>query len=412
MRQLTCGLALLMLGVTKGVFAQTTTPSPVLRELLSQETLLPAPPVLPTSATEPIAISIQQPPSPRVDPSTPTVLLREWISQDALTPAPLSLTVATEPIALPTIEVVRPTPELPPVTAAAPATPSPSPTPKPKVLPPPDVRLEVKPTLVVPTNPEQITIERTQPITLAEALELVEINSRELKEAKLQLERSRAVLLEAKAVLNPTVGAQLEYTFQDSPIARSLSSPTPYSQPFNGNVGINYNIFTSGRVEADIRAAENTVRLREAEVSRVRQNVRLSVISAYYRLQNADEQVRIRKKSVENNLRSLQDTQALERAGVGTKFDVLQAEVQLAEAQQALQQALGEQYNSRRNLARLLEFPPTVDLSAADPIVQVKDWELNLEDTIITALRNRIELDSTRLQKLIAEERSDRCKPS
>ncbi|MCS6958497.1 MAG: TolC family protein [Pseudanabaenaceae cyanobacterium SKYGB_i_bin29] len=406
MRQLTCGLALLMLGVTKGVFAQTTTPSPVLRELLSQETLLPAPPVLPTSATEPIAISIQQPPSPRVDPSTPTVLLREWISQDALTPAPLSLTVATEPIALPTIEVVRPTPELPPVTAAAPATPSPSPTPKPKVLPPPDVRLEVKPTLVVPTNPEQITIERTQPITLAEALELVEINSRELKEAKLQLERSRAVLLEAKAVLNPTVGAQLEYTFQDSPIARSLSSPTPYSQPFNGNVGINYNIFTSGRVEADIRAAENTVRLREAEVSRVRQNVRLSVISAYYRLQNADEQVRIRKKSVENNLRSLQDTQALERAGVGTKFDVLQAEVQLAEAQQALQQALGEQYNSRRNLARLLEFPPTVDLSAADPIVQVKDWELNLEDTIITALRNRIELDSTRLQKLIAEERA------
>ncbi|MFN3362310.1 MAG: TolC family protein, partial [Pseudanabaenaceae cyanobacterium] len=348
MRQFVCGLGLLTLGVTNGVFAQTTTPNPVLRELISQETLLPVSPTLPIVAREPGPVPTNG--TTAVTPSTP--ILREWLHADALTPVPPSLAVAPEPIGLPTIEVVRSTPETKPELPSATTIAA---TPVPPKLPAPDVRLEVKPTLIVPTNPEQITIERTQPITLAEALELAEINSRELKEAKLQLERSRAVLLEAKAALNPTVGAQLEYTFQDSPLARSLSSPTPYSQPFNGSVGINYNIFTNGRVEADIRAAENTVRLREAEVSRVRQNIRLNVISAYYRLQNADEQVRIRKKSVENNLRSLQDTQALERAGVGTKFDVLQAEVQLADAQQALQQALGEQYNSRRNLARLLE---------------------------------------------------------
>jgi OMF family outer membrane factor len=273
-------------------------------------------------------------------------------------------------------------------------------------LPAPEFRIEVKPKLIVPTNPDQITINRTQPISLTEALEIAQRNSRELKDAQLQLERSRATLQEAKTGLNPTVNAEVEYTFQDSALARSVSSPNPYSQPFNGSVGVNYNLFTNGRVQADIRAAENNVRLREVEVNRVQQTIRINIVRAYYNLQNADEQVRIRQKSVENNTRSLQDTQALERAGVGTKFDVLQAEVQLAEAQQALQQAIGDQYNNRRNLARLLEFPANVDLSAADPIVQTQDWALTLEDTIITALKNRSDLDSTRLQKLIAQERA------
>lgn len=357
----------------------------------------------------------------------PPAVLREWISQENLSIALPDSTAAKEPTdtseqSPQAIEIVRtankiensPEKVVPEVKPATPTdnTPPPVPlSPKPDAkmtapLPPPEFAVEVKPKLIVPTNPDQVKINRTQPISLKEVLEIAERNSRELKDAKLQLERARATVQEAKAGLNPTVNAQVEYTFQDSALARSFSSPTPYSQPFNGTVGLNYNLFTNGRVQADIRAAENNARLREVEVNRIQQTIRLNVITAYYNLQNADEQVRIRQKSVENNTRSLQDTQALERAGVGTKFDVLQAEVQLADAQQALQQAIGEQYNIRRNLARLLEFPPNVDLAASDPIVQAKDWELSLEDTIITALRNRADLDSTRLQKIIAQERA------
>jgi len=384
MGKITCGVALSALAMmTMGVVAQEKNVPP-LRELLSQEIL-------------PIAL-----PDPATAPEVGAGATQEIEIARTDGNKTMATPVSIEPKSVtPPVESAQTPP--PPATTDKP---NPAPQPLVPVLPPPAFAIEVSPKLIVPTNPDQVTINRTQPITLQEALEVAQRNSRELKEAKLQLERARATLQEAKAGLNPTVNAELDYTFQDSAIARSLSSPTPYSQPFNGRVGVNYNIFTNGRVQADIRAAENNVRLREVEVNRVEQTLRLNVITAYYRLQNADEQVRIRQKSVENNLRSLQDTQALERAGVGTKFDVLQAEVQLAEAQQALQQAIGEQYNNRRNLARLLEFPPNVDLSAADPIVQAKDWELSLEETIITALRNRSDLDSSRLQKLIAQEQA------
>ncbi len=402
MGKLTYGAVLGALAlVTNGAFAQELkVPSTPPRELLTQEILpLALPPVstAPESSLQEVEIvrasaKIESPPEAQPNPATP---LQEVKILKASTKV-------QSPLEKPSQEVKPPEPATP--------VPKPAPnktaSPKVPVLPTPEFRIEVKPKLIVPTNPDQITINRTQPISLTEALEIAQRNSRELKDAQLQLERSRATLQEAKTGLNPTVNAEVEYTFQDSALSRSVSSPNPYSQPFNGSVGINYNIFTSGRVEADIRAAENNVRLREVEANRVQQTIRINVVRAYYNLQNADEQVRIRQKSVENNTRSLQDTQALERAGVGTKFDVLQAEVQLAEAQQALQQAIGDQYNNRRNLARLLEFPANVDLTAADPIVQTQDWALTLEDTIITALRNRSDLDSTRLQKLIAQERA------
>jgi len=404
MGKLTYGAVLGALAfVTNGVFAQELkVPSTPPRELISQEIL---PLALPssTTATETsfqeveivrASTKVDEKPSqevkpPEVQPAIPA------------TPNKTESSLQEAEIVKASTKVDEKAPQ-----EVKPPTPPKTEPPKVPVLPAPEFRIEVKPKLIVPTNPDQITINRTQPISLTEALEIAQRNSRELKDAQLQLERSRATLQEAKTGLNPTVNAEVEYTFQDSALARSVSSPNPYSQPFNGSVGVNYNLFTNGRVQADIRAAENNVRLREVEVNRVQQTIRINIVRAYYNLQNADEQVRIRQKSVENNTRSLQDTQALERAGVGTKFDVLQAEVQLADAQQALQQAIGDQYNNRRNLARLLEFPANVDLSAADPIVQTQDWALTLEDTIITALKNRSDLDSTRLQKLIAQERA------
>ena len=266
--------------------------------------------------------------------------------------------------------------------------------------------------LVVPTNPNQVKIERTQPITLQAALELANRNNRDIIQAKINVDRNRAILREAEAARLPTITASGSYTFNDSANARLNNlnstfgaSPT-ITQPVFGTVGLNYNIFDSGQVDANVRASGNQLRVAELELNRITQTVRIAVVTAYYNLQSTDENVRIQEKSVENSQRSLRDTMALERAGVGTRFDVLQSQVQLANAQQSLLDARANQLIARRNLARQIEFPSNLDLSAADKIEPTTPWQLGLEDTIILALKNRSELDTQKLQREIARDRA------
>ncbi len=275
------------------------------------------------------------------------------------------------------------------------------------------IGLDPRQPLVVPTTPSQVKIERTQPITLKEALELVDRNSPTLAQARIAVERTKAQLDEAIAARNPTVAAQLGYDYSNSSrinAANTLLPPraqqSPISHTLDGTVGINYNLFTSGQIDASIRAAENTVRAAEADFNRIAQTTRLNVATAYYSAQNADGQVRIRDQQVKNSERSLQDTEALERAGVGTKFDVLQSQVQLANARQNLSSALADQANSRRELARQLSYPPNLDLSPADEIKPADDWKPSLEETILLALKNRSELDVQKLQREVARDRS------
>ena len=61
----------------------------------------------------------------------------------------------------------------------------------------------------------------------------------------------------------------------------------------SSSVTLNYDLFTSGRRSANIRAVEEQVRFDELELERVAEQLRLDITDAYYNLQDADQQVRI-----------------------------------------------------------------------------------------------------------------------
>ena len=264
--------------------------------------------------------------------------------------------------------------------------------------------------LQFPTRPEEVDIEVTQPLTLQQAIELARRNNRDLQVAQIQLERAQAALREAQAGLFPTV--DLESVFSGGRSAQTELSieaqreaqrnvPPELRQPIadertntslNTSVGINYNIFTAGRVQAQIRAAREQVRINQLEVERQGEQTRLDVSFAYYELQRADEQVRISQSAVRNAERSLADAQALFDAGLGTRFDVLRAQVQLARENQNLTAARSDQQTRRRDLARLLSLPQSVNLVAADPVALAGLWNPSLEQSIVLAFQNRAEL--------------------
>ncbi|MEH2405010.1 TolC family protein [Nostoc sp.] len=255
--------------------------------------------------------------------------------------------------------------------------------------------------LQFPTKPEEVRIQQTVPISLAQALELAKRNNRDLQVAILQLERSRAALRESQAALYPTLGLDSRVTNNGNGFTNNSSQS---STTFNGSVQLNYDLYTSGNREASIRAAEEQLRVDEFNVETQSLTTRLNASTQYYDLQQADESVRINRSAVANAQASLRDTQAREQAGVGTRFDVLQAQVNLANAQQNLTNSISQQQIARRQLATLLSLSQSVNISAADPVQLAGLWQPTLEQTIVQAFQNRPELPQNLAQRNIYEQ--------
>ncbi|MEO1209831.1 MAG: TolC family protein [Cyanobacteria bacterium J06638_20] len=268
-----------------------------------------------------------------------------------------------------------------------------------------------------PTISEEVTLEESQAITLEQAIALAERNNPELEAARLALDRQFAVLREQQAALYPRLSLGGDLTLQEGQEQQQISRIDPFTGDvefdevgddvdviLGGTVRIDYDVFTSGRRDALIDAAEGQLEFQELQIEAFLAELELSVAQSYYGLQEADERLRIFRDSLAQAEQNLQDAEALERAGVGTRFDVLQAEVEVANRQQDLINALRDQAVARRQLAQLLSIPPTINLTAADPIAVEEAWPLSLEESIVRAYRNRAELEQRLLEREISDD--------
>ena len=273
--------------------------------------------------------------------------------------------------------------------------------------------------LLFPTRRDEVKLRGVQPITLRQAIELAERNSRTLQISVQQLERSRAGLREQKASLYPSLNVQSGITTSQSasgqlsqaaqnrnPSIFQTSNSDRNSTSFSGSLNLDYSIFTFGLRPAQIRAAEQQVRSDELQVEIAREQLRSDVATDYYSLQEADESVRIAQVAIETNRINLRDAVQLRDAGLGTQFSVLQADVELANARQQLSNAVAQVQIRRRQLSVRIAAPLTIDLATADPIQVAGTWNLTLDDSIIMAVKNRAELEQFLVQRnLSAEQR-------
>jgi len=267
--------------------------------------------------------------------------------------------------------------------------------------------------LLYPTQAEEVKVQGTQPISLSQALELAKRNNNDLQVSVLQLQRSKSVLREAQAAFLPSVdlNANVENSRtvsdtlgvkrrQDAGLSVDDASSTT---AFTGTGQIRYDLYTSGRRNGAIKEAQERIRKQELDVERQSEQIRLDVSKAYYDLQQADENVRISQSAVNNAQASLKDAVALERAGVGTRFDVLRSQVNLANSQQDLTTAFSQQQIARRKLAPLLNLPQSVSITASDPVKLAGLWQQPLEQSIVLAYQNRPELQQTLADRNISE---------
>lgn len=273
--------------------------------------------------------------------------------------------------------------------------------------------------LKLPTKSSEVNIEINQPISLKRAVELAIKNNPNLQTARLNLERSQQELREAKAALYPSLSTEVNFSetgsealfkaedvTDDIPLDGSNQQSIEFNQDnsttsFEGGLNLTYNLYTGGGRGARIEQAEKRVSSSQLNLEAATLETRFEAVRDYYSLQSADSQVEIEQSAVDEAQQTLQDAQLLQQAGIGTKFDVLRAEVELANAQQRLATVSAEQSTARKQLAATLNVGQQVELKTADEIEPAGTWQLSLEESIVTAFKNRAELQELLVQREI-----------
>lgn len=293
---------------------------------------------------------------------------------------------------------------------AEPTTPTPIAPARRQEVPAPDFVNPSGNPLLFPTEADEVTVDITQPITLEQAIALARRNNTTLQTARLNLERAYAGLDIARAGRLPTVDGSVGLTRESSASGRLQQRQNPLATGDNttdtlsAQVEVNYDIISGGRIEARIQEAEHQIRFSQLEVERIAEQIRLDATTAYYTLQERDQRVGIEEQSVELGQQTLRDAELLQQAGLGTRFDVIRAQVDLANSEQALTRAQADQAIAKRELVRVLALGQQVEVTIADEIRPVQPWELSLADTIVLAYRNRAELEQDLIQRDINEQ--------
>jgi outer membrane protein TolC len=284
-----------------------------------------------------------------------------------------------------------------------------------QVIPPPENLNPSANPLLFPTEPDEVTIDLSQPITLDQAIALARRNNQDWRKAWLNLEKADAALREALAANFPSLSAEINLSRTDSATTelsnrrlrnRGLSASTNSTATnlVDGTLQLSYTLYDGGSRPAQIRQAEETVRFNQLEIERVVEELQLNTANAYYALQQSDATVGIELSAVEAAKQTLRDAELLEQAGLGTRFDVLRAQVELANSQQNLVNARADGRIAKRQLVQVLALGEQVEVTIADQIERAGDWDLSLENTIVLAYRNRAELEQQLVQREIDEQ--------
>ncbi|MCP9808234.1 TolC family protein [Cyanobium sp. HWJ4-Hawea] len=162
---------------------------------------------------------------------------------------------------------------------------------------------------------------------------------------------------------------------------------------FEGGLQLNYALLDFARTPT-VKAARASLDQQRNTFANQLRSLQLQVSEAYYQLQQDEQLVRVYDANLRNDMLILRDTFDLKQAGLVPRLDVLRRRAIQASDEETLIQALADRAVARRQLAVLLNLPPSITPSASDPIVVQPRWPLDLEASLLAAYRGNPELEA------------------
>src|SRR5439155_1233648 len=133
-------------------------------------------------------------------------------------------------------------------------------------------------------------------------------------------------------------------------------------------LAISYPLSTGGRVEAQIALAQANLRGAQASFNRTKQQLVHSAEQIYLQGLLASESVAAARRALDAASESLRVARVRFSAGAAAQFDVLQAEVAIANAEQTLVQAQTGVANAAAGLNAALSLPLDTPLQLTDTL--------------------------------------------
>ena len=150
-------------------------------------------------------------------------------------------------------------------------------------------------------------------------------------------------------------------------------------------------LYTGGKNEARIDAAALGTDIAALTTERAREELKYSVIKAYFDALEARKTIAVDQESADNYQAHLTNVQQLYEAGSKARIDVLRASVELSDARQTLIKAQNSYEVDLATLRNLLNIDRSEPLTLTDDFVY-DTFDISLSDCIGYALRSRKDL--------------------
>jgi outer membrane protein TolC len=242
----------------------------------------------------------------------------------------------------------------------------------------------------------------SRPLSLVACENIALAQNATILKAKDDLEAQAGVVIQTRAVALPQVQATGQYADKETTLVQTYpGAPGQPHQSWDAGIQLVQNIYAGGKVMAALKGAKAIKKQAMANYQTTVADTLLLVRLAYYDVLLAEQQITVNEASVNLLQKELDDQQRRFDAGTVPHFNVLRAEVAVANAKPALIHARSQFRITKNVLVNLLgynlprEVLENIPMTLTDNF-DVAPWNLSLPDCIQQALARRNELTALR----------------
>jgi outer membrane protein len=251
-----------------------------------------------------------------------------------------------------------------------------------------------------------------QPLSLADAVNLALQRNPNILRAQKDMEVAQGVIIQTRAIAIPKVNLSGSYAAAQPSDVDTVVSPTftfGPDQNWVSQIMLVQSLYEGGRILSALRVARLTKQRSLLDYQTVVANTVLDVQVAYYDVLVAAQQISVQEASVELLTSELADTTRRFNAGTVPRFNVLRAEVELANARPKLIRARNDFRIAKNNLVNQLGFNIPKQVVEDIPLtlsgkLEAVPYQIDLPQAIALALERRTELGALRKTQALRNE--------
>ncbi|MBM3830350.1 MAG: TolC family protein [Verrucomicrobia bacterium] len=251
----------------------------------------------------------------------------------------------------------------------------------------------------------------TAPLSLKDAIEVALRQNSEVLKSKADLEVAHGIVVQTRAIQLPRLAASANHTLTDANAIEQFPGGVfrAPDQAWLVRVQLTQSIYEGGRIQSAKRTADLTREQALLQHQTVLADTVLAVRVNYDNALLAAQQTVVREASLELLRKELQDTQRRFEAGTVPRFNVLRAEVELANARPKLIRARNALRIAKTNLANLLGYDVPHAIVEDIPLqlagrLEADPTPIELPLALAKALEQRTELAALRKAERLRKE--------